>query len=212
MNSRKNVITEGMVPTIVANSNGTLVTDITKVSYQEIESVRPGIHERMKIDPSKVLDEYLMVCVEVTLSGKYRPEAVNGFDVFAAFLAQQGRTIDLFAASSEQALKKIYATLGMEGIISGYYATLSQAFKHEGKAGKTSETFQKVRAAMHRAVRTPVAYLSHKRQEAELGARVYGRGVLIDPQSIFSVDEKSGIIKVPSLYPEYMSEVYRLLV
>jgi len=208
----KNAIPTSTVPTIVANSNGTLVTDITKVSYNEIETLRPGIHERMKSDPSKVLDEYLLVCIEVTLSGKYRPETVNKFDAFAEFLAEQGRTIDLFAASSEQALKTIYTALGLESFIRGYYATLSPVFQYEGKAGKTPETFQKVRTAMHKERRTPVAYLSHKKQEAELGARVYGKGVLIDSQSVFSVDKKSGIITVPSLHPEYMSEVYRLLV
>ena len=167
-------------PIIVFNSNGTIIDDIIESNSSDLEELRLGIFDDLRNNKKKYFPEFLKLCDTVINSGAYQSTPVNE----AAYLPQilGKHKITLFAAASEDYLKKAYEQNGLDKIVRQYISVFDDRLRGDNEiALKDKDTFRKVRNILNEDGYAPVAYVSHKQEEAELGAKVFGYGILIDP-------------------------------
>lgn len=171
-----------MQPRIFANSNGTLVEGIESSNFDDLEALDPGIHGRLKLDKEKWFHHYILLCDQVNKAGKYNARPVHQADIFLQSLGES--KISIFAAGSPQFLRDAYQRNGLEGHIASYYSVLDDELRgDEPLLWKDEAGFEKVKAMARSHREEPLVYLTHKLVEAELGAKVFGVGVFIDPKT-----------------------------
>lgn len=171
-----------MQPRIFANSNGTLVEGIESSNFDDLEALDQGIHERLKVDKERWFHQYITLCDQVNRAGKYNARPVHKADVFLQSLGES--RISLFAAGSPQYLRDVYQRNGLGGHIASYYSVLDDELRgNEPLLWKDEAGFEKVKAVARAHGEDPLVYLTHKLAEAELGAKVFGVGVFIDPKT-----------------------------
>lgn len=200
-------------PIILANSNGTLIVDISDkaANFDDLERMRPRIHEDLRRDPNSYLLEYLMLCDKVSDEGLYTAEPINGAETLPKQLGEH--SIGIFAAASQKYLHRAYQQNGLDRCIADYFSVFDDELRGDQPiAMKNTATFKLVADLLKQKGKIPVAYISHKPIEAEMGKDVYGLGILIDPTNKHSTMQ-ANIVVVDSLDDpfarELIQEVYR---
>lgn len=201
---------------IVANSNGTLIQDISAkdANYTDLERLRPGIHADVARDKKQFFKEYLDTCDRVMREGAYEARPVHGFRSLAARLVEFSDNVDIWAAASPDFLKGAYEKNGLKYAIGTAYSTMDPRLLDQGNAVKNHATLRALTELLRQKDQRMIAYVSHKVEEAQL-ASSYSHGamygILIKPDLPLLVDDPRRFIVTPSLdNTEFMRILHEL--
>lgn len=197
---------------LLANSNGTLIEDISdNADYRAlIETISPGIHDKLaeaKKDTAmtkelsdKIEHEYRIAANQVALQSDYGTTLVNGAAALPGILGSN--MIGLFATASEEVLDAAYSRNVLGKYIHTQHCVDGSEFSKETLIGHKDELMFRQVACIYAQQGVSIeAYLTHKRNEAEVAAKVLGLAFLIDPESNYRREEYAGgvIIHIPSI-------------
>ena len=207
--------------TLVCNSNGTLFNDILKEyasqfesRYAEMKAVegskdQEGLNERYarlkkegpKDEFKKHLRTYHQIQDELMTEMEMRKQP--GLDDFLMYSKEEGMSVKIFANASPEYIDHVLEETRTKDQIDGVYTSLDENLgSRDGLAiDKNADTLGQIASENTNTL----AYVSHKPKEAELGAAVYGIGVLITedidgPWELHQSEESNGfIVKVKDL-------------